>query len=334
MRDCELTTMLRKGSIISLSSGALSIALVAMLSCASQANPGSVIGSAKASQQTAAETQAAQSADPSACKGILGRPDTLKASLPGVPKYQKTYVLLLEGSAKEKITSPTSPDLAALPIEINDEPQAIAVTESLHLTNVRRAPVTEQSPAQPLADLAAAKTEAVIIWGPLAGAGLIDLGLEDKVAVFSVDRPRDPPAEFSVRATGAADECASAIADDLDSFAVLPAELLVPISIRSILGTAAPVFSMQDAREGEQGFEQNCARCHGSHAVADPTLAPVDLLRSIRRFQFVGFKYIVLNGRPQKSMPPLRGTVPEEQIPLIFQYLQARSKNLLTASSQ
>ena len=194
--------MPRNGSIISLSSGALSIALAAILSFASQANPASGMGSAKASQQTAAETQAARSADPSACKGILGRPDTLKASLPGVPKYQKTFVLLLAGSAKEKITSPTSPDLADLPIEINDEPQAIGVTESLHLTNVRRAPVTEQSPVQPLADLAAAKTEAVIMWGPLAGAGLIDLGLEDKVAVFSVDRPRDPPAEFGVPVTG------------------------------------------------------------------------------------------------------------------------------------
>jgi cytochrome c553 len=315
--------MSRNSSIISLRSGMLSIAVVALLSFAPPAEPWSAMGPAKASQQTAAE--------PSACKGILSRPDKLMASLPAVPKYQKTYVLLLAGHAKDKITSPTSPDLAGLPIEINDEPQAIAVTESLHLANVRRVPVTGQSPAQPLVDLAAAKTEAAIMWGPLAGAGLIDLGLEDKVAVFSVDRPRDPPTEFGEHAAGPADDCASAIADDLDSFGVLPAELLVPVSIRSILGAPAPIFSMEDARRGEEAFEQNCAKCHGSHAVADPTLAPVDLLRSIRRFQFVGFKYIVMNGRQQKGMPPLRGTVSEDQIASVYQYLRARSKSLLPA---
>jgi mono/diheme cytochrome c family protein len=40
-----------------------------------------------------------------------------------------------------------------------------------------------------------------------------------------------------------------------------------------------------------------------------------------------------MNGRPQKGMPPLRGTVSEEQIALIFQYLQARSKNLITVTA-
>jgi cytochrome c553 len=323
MRDCELSTMLRNSSTISLRSGLFSTAVVALLSFAPLANPESVMAPAKASQQTAAE--------PSSCKGILSRPDKLMASLLAVPKYQKTYVLLLAGNAKNKITSPTSPDLADIPIEIDDEPQAIAVTESLHLTNVRRVPVTGQSLAQPLVDLAAAKTEAAIMWGPLAGAGLIDLGLEDKVAVFSVDRPRDPPTEFGEHAAVPADACASAIADDLDSFGVLPAELLVPVSIRSILGSPAPIFSMEDALRGEQAFEQNCARCHGSHAVADPTLAPVDLLRSIRRFQFVGFKYIVMNGRQQKGMPPLRGTISEDQIASVYQYLRARSKKLLPA---
>lgn len=114
--------MSRNGSIISFRSRMLSIAVVALLSFARPANPASDMGPAKASQQTAAE--------PSACKGILNRPDKLMASLPAVPKYQKTYVLLLAGRAKDKVTSPTSPDLAGLPIEINDEPQAIAVMKA------------------------------------------------------------------------------------------------------------------------------------------------------------------------------------------------------------
>jgi cytochrome c553 len=258
----------------------------------------------------------------------------LKQSLRRVPKYQRTYVLVVGGSARDKITTPASPGLAEFSVEINDQPSAIAIAADLHLTNVHRVPMTEQSPIQPLVDLAAGKTDAAILWGPLAGIGLIDLGLEDKVAVFSVDRPKAPPGPFNVQQETQPDACAAAIADDLDSFGVLPAELLVPVNMRSLLDTPTPVFSMQGARQGEQAFQQICARCHGQHAVADYTLAPVDLLHSIRRFQFIGFKYIVLNGRPQKGMPPLRGTVSEEQIALIFQYLQARSKHELTASSE
>jgi Cytochrome C oxidase, cbb3-type, subunit III len=167
-----------------------------------------------------------------------------------------------------------------------------------------------------------------------AGAAIIDLGLDDKVSIYSVDRPKPAPAELSGAPGSQANACGAAIADDLDSFGVLPAELLVPVNLRSMLNTPTPVFSMEGAHQGEQVFQQICARCHGQHAVADYTLAPVDLLVSIRRFQFIGFKYIVLNGRSQKGMPPLRGTVTEDQIALIFQYLQARSKHELTASSK
>ncbi len=276
--------------------------------------------------------QDAQATQPSACKGMLAEPDVLKQTLLRVPHYQKTYLLLV--SAQGKITSATSPGLADLAVEINDEPSAVAITQDLHLKNVTRVPATGQSPVQPLVDLAAGKTDGAILWGPLAGIGMIDLGLEDKVSVFSVDRPKDPPPAFAGQPTVQADACAAAIADDLDSFGVLPAELLVPVYIRSMLNTPTPVFSMQNARQGGQVFQQVCARCHGPNAIWDPALAPVNLLKSIRRFQFIGFRYIVMNGRAQKGMPPLRGTVTEDQIALIFQYLQARSKNELTASSK
>jgi cytochrome c553 len=279
------------------------------------------------------ETQDAQAPPPSACKGILAQPDALKNSVRRVPKYQKTYVLVVGASAQSQVTGPTSPALAGMNVEIYDEPAAIAITQDLHLTKVTRVSVTEQSPVQPLVDLAAGKADAVIMWGPLAGAGIIDLALDDKVSIYSVDRPKNAPAAYGSPETPP-DACASAIADDLDSFGVLPAELLVPVNMRSMLGTPTPVFTMQDAELGGQAFEQICARCHGAHAVADKTLAPVDLLVSIRRFQYIGFKYIVLNGRPQKGMPPLRGTVSEDQIALIYQYLVARSKNKLTASSK
>jgi mono/diheme cytochrome c family protein len=111
---------------------------------------------------------------------------------------------------------------------------------------------------------------------------------------------------------------------------VLPAELLVPVNIRTLLTRRAPAFSLAAAREGGPLFNQSCSKCHGPDAVADPHgLAPVDLRISTPRFTYPGFLYIILNGRPDRSMPPLRGTVTEDQIALIYQYLRARSQRLL-----
>jgi mono/diheme cytochrome c family protein len=39
-------------------------------------------------------------------------------------------------------------------------------------------------------------------------------------------------------------------------------------------------------------------------------------------------------GRPEKGMPPLRGTVTEDQIARIYQYLKARSNSLLPDGSE
>jgi len=240
---------------------------------------------------------------------------------------------VLSGAAKDKVPTPTSPALLDLPVEINDDPQSAAIAADLHLTNVKRVPITAESPVQPLVDLSTGKTDAAIVWAPLAGAGMIELALEDKINIFSVDRPKDPPPPFSETTSDSENACAAAIADDIDSFGVLPAELLVPVHLRAMLNTPTPVFKMENAEKGQVVFQRVCARCHGQYAIRDPTLAPVDLLVSIRRFQFIGFKYIVMNGRSQKGMPPLRGTVSERQIALVFQYLQARSKGLLKAGT-
>lgn len=288
---------------------------------------------AEAKALPAGSMQDAQASQASPCKGELAAPDALRQTLRRVPKYQRTYVLVVGPNAQANVTSPTSPALPNLAIEIDDEPSSVAIAEDLHLTNVRRVPLTEQSPAQALIDLGAGKTDAAILWGPLAGVGLLDLSLDDKVSVFSVDRPKDAPAPFNAEPQTQPDACAAAATDLLDSFGVLPAELLVPVNIRSLLNTPTPVFSMDNARLGGIAFQQICSRCHGPNAVWDKTLAPVNLLFSIRRFQYIGFKYIVMNGRPTKGMPPLRGTVSEEQIALIFQYLQARSKNLITVTA-
>jgi hypothetical protein len=313
-----------------LSGAFLLIMVVALL-----ALPG-FIGTNLSARATAAQPAAAiqdQAAQASPCKGILAQPDALKKMLPGVPKYQKTYVLVLGGSAKDKITSATSPDIQNLSVEINDDPESAAIASDLHIANVQRVKASDQSPAQPIVDLGAGKTDAVIMWGPLAGAALSDLGLEDKTSIYSVDRPQTAPAPYTGAWTGNADPCAASISDDLDSFGVLPGELLVPVHIRDLFHTPTPTFTMKGAESGQQAFQQICARCHGQYAVWDRSLAPVNLLISIRRFQFIGFKYIVMNGRPQKGMPPLRGTVSDDQIGLIYQYLVARSKHQLAAGT-
>ena len=116
---------------------------------------------------------------------------------------------------------------------------------------------------------------------------------------------------------------------------MLPAELLVPVDIRALLTRQAPRFSLEAARAGQPLFNQVCSKCHGANAVADPKgLAPVDLRTSVPRFTYPGFLYIILNGRPEKGMPPLRGTVTEEQVAVIYQYLKARSNSLLPNGSK
>ena len=172
----------------------------------------------KASASSAPLQDAQAAPDPATCKGILQQPAALKNALFATPKYQSTYVLVLSGSAKDKITSPTPSALADLPIEIIDEPETNSIAQDLHLQNVQRVPANEASPVQPLVDISSGKTEAAIIWGPLAGAGLIDLALEDKVSLFSIDRPKDPPAIYAGGSYTAA-PCSAAIADDLDLLA-------------------------------------------------------------------------------------------------------------------
>jgi hypothetical protein len=263
-----------------------------------------------------------------ACKGISAQHDKLVGAVAGVVTYRSTYVLVLSDRASAQIKSPTDPALQSLEIGIQQSTPAVEVANALYLTKLKLYPTDSSSPGAPLSDLAAGKIDAAIMWAPLAAALALDLGIDDKISIYSVDRPRDPPVEYSVQ-NSPPDSCTAAINDELEGGGVLPAELLVPVNIRSLLGQRAPSIDLKAATAGGKVYGEVCAKCHGVNAVWDPALAPVDLLRSVRRFQFVGFKYIVMNGRPQKGMPPLRGTISEDQIASVFQYLRARSMKLL-----
>jgi mono/diheme cytochrome c family protein len=289
-------------------------------------------------------------ADPASCKGLLSQPSRVAGVLSLVPKYGSTYVLVVPQRLAEQVPNPGAPGLKTIEVGIHGGTASVDVARALGLTRVREYALDLEAAARPLQDVKDQKLDAAIVWAPLAGLALLELGLDDQVAVFAVDRPRDPPAALRAPAPagtagtpgtagtsgipGILDPCAAAIADDLDASGVLPAELLVPVDIRTLLSRRAPAFSLASAREGGPLFNQSCSKCHGPDAVADPHgLAPVDLRISAPRFTYPGFLYIILNGRPDKSMPPLRGTVTEDQIALIYQYLKARSQRLLPGGS-
>jgi len=273
--------------------------------------------------------------DPAACIGLLSQPAKLAGVLSLVPKYGSTYVLVVPQRLAEQVPKPDAPGLKTIEVGIHSGTAGVDAARALGLTRVREYALDLESAAQPLQEVKDQKLDAAIVWAPLVGLALIELGLDDQVAVFAVDRPRDAPAPLRAPATpGTIEPCAAAIADDLDSNGVLPAELLIPVDIRTLLSIRAPAFSLAAAREGAPLFNQACSKCHGPDAVADPHgLAPVDLRISAPRFSYRGFLYIILNGRPEKSMPPLRGTVTEDQIALIYQYLRARSQKLLPGGS-
>jgi mono/diheme cytochrome c family protein len=276
-------------------------------------------------------------ADPASCQGLLSQPARVAGVLSLVPKYGSTYVLVVPQRLAEQVPNADAPGLKTIEVGIQGDP-AGDIARALGLTRVREYALDLGAAAQPLQDVKDQKLDAAIVWAPLAGLALIELGLDDQVAVFAVDRPRDAPAALHAPAApgtpGTIAPCAAAIADDLDADGVLPAELLVPVNIRTLLSRRAPAFNLAAAREGGPLFNQSCSKCHGPDAVADPHgLAPVDLRISTPRFTYPGFLYIILNGRPDKSMPPLRGTVTEDQIALIYQYLKARSQKLLPGGS-
>jgi mono/diheme cytochrome c family protein len=279
--------------------------------------------------------QTPPASDPATCRGLLSQPARVAGVLSLVPKYGSTYVLVVPQRLAEQVPKPDAPGLKTIEVGIHGGTAGVDIARALGLTRVRAYALDLGAAAQPLQDVKDQKLDAAIVWAPLAGLALIELGLDDQVAVFAVDRPRDAPAALHATAApgtpGTIDLCAAAIADDNG---VLPAELLVPVNIRTLLPRRAPAFSLGAAREGGPLFNQACSKCHGPDAVADPHgLAPVDLRISTPRFTYPGFLYIILNGRPDKSMPPLRGTVTEDQIALIYQYLKARSQKLLPGGS-
>jgi hypothetical protein len=269
----------------------------------------------------------AQETAPAPCHGVFDKPDRVAGILSAVPRYGSTYVLVIPDRLAEKIPGPTAPGVANLEVGVHADGEGADAARAIGIRHIHTYP--PGSLLQPLRDIADSKLDAAVLWAPLAGLGITELGLDQgQVSLFAIDKPHNAPP--SLRAARISDPCADVVLNALNVSGVLPAELLVPVSIRTFIGIPAPPFDLGRAHEGAPIFEENCARCHGSAAIADPKgLAPVDLRISIQRFSYAGFRYIVLNGRPSRSMPPLRGTVSNEQIDLIYLFLKARSLKMI-----
>src|SRR4030088_497200 len=139
-----------------------------------------------------AQTQPA--ADPVSCKGLLSQPARLAGVLSLVPKYGSTYVLVVPQRLAEQVPNPDAPGLMTIEVGIQGRTAGADVARALGLTRIREYPLDLAAPAQLLQDVKDQKLDAAILWAPLAGLALIELGLDDQVAVFAVDRPRDAPA--------------------------------------------------------------------------------------------------------------------------------------------
>jgi mono/diheme cytochrome c family protein len=278
-----------------------------------------------APRQIGASVQEAPSAS-EACQSLTGSLDQIAATLSTVPRYGSTYVLVLSAGAGEDVTSLDAPALKTAEIAVQDGTAGAAMVQAKGL-KPRPYPLNRESLEKPLADLLGGGAVAAVLWAPLAALGIDHLDPAGTLRMVNVGGPEPPPAAFAAASAGTPDPCAVNLAGLIEANGVVPAELRVPADIRKLIGRPPPPRDPEAARQGAAFFAQQCAQCHGSHAVAQTgALAPVDLLRSVRRFQYAGFEYIVLNGRPKNGMPPLRGTLSAPQIASIYQYVRARSR--------
>ena len=124
--------------------------------------------------------QAQAAPDPSACKGLLATPDRIPPVLSGVPKYASTYVLVIPQRVATTVPAADAPALKEIEVGIQSGTPAVAVAGALGLTKIREYRLDLASAGQPLRDIADEKLDAAIMWAPLAGLAIIELGLEER----------------------------------------------------------------------------------------------------------------------------------------------------------
>ena len=102
-----------------------------------------------------------------------------------------------------------------------------------------------------------------------------------------------------------------------------------------LLAFSAAVAEAQEARpvsaseyEGWRQYNVHCARCHGQDALPNPVAA--DLLASLASGGPAAdqgtFTRIVMEGRPERGMPALKGSVEPAQVEAMYAYLKGRAE--------
>ncbi len=268
-----------------------------------------------------------------ACEGALDRGEALPALLAAVPKYGGTYVLAYtEDNAAAVADLANAADFTVA--GYSGSP-ALAIGAEQLGRPLDAVAYDAAQPAKLIDDVLAGSVGGAIVWAPLAGlaAGILDF--DYALSLKTLGLPTDAPPFFAGTAGG--DEqaaCADEIRGLLEGYGVIAAEQLVPLDIKTLLALAPLPRDHDLALEGDAMYATHCARCHGPEGVAATgALAPVDLVRSVRRFSWPGFLYIVLNGRQQNGMPGFRGSLERGQVERIYQYVRERAHGTIQPSA-
>ena len=238
------------------------------------------------------------------CEGLLAEEvDLLAATLGQVPNYVSTYVLIYPDTVSDGLENVDSAALKELRIAVYDGSPASAIADRAQL-DAQVYPFSAGSAGKIIEDLLDGETDVGILWAPLAGLGALELDFNYELSMRTSGPPAPPPPALQSIATSetSGTACATEVGGLLDGYSVVPAEKLVPLDIRELLALQPPARDLAAAYRGADLFSQHCAKCHGPEAVAvRSVLAPVDLLISVSRFSYIGFSYIVLNGRSQRG---------------------------------
>jgi mono/diheme cytochrome c family protein len=264
-----------------------------------------------------------------ACEGALDGGDALPSVLAAVPKYGGTYVLAYLEERADVVVDLASASDFSFATYAGSPAQAIG-TETLGREPMSVAYDPTQ-PAKLVDDVLAGSIDGAILWAPLAGlaAGILDF--DYALSLKTLGLPSAPP-PFALGAAPAEDQaaCADEIRGLLEGYGVIAAEQLVPLDIKTLLALGPLPRDHDQAAAGDSLYATHCARCHGPEGVAATgALAPVDLVRSVRRFSWPGFLYIVLNGRQQNGMPGFRGSLERGQVERIYQYVRERAQGTI-----
>jgi hypothetical protein len=133
-----------------------------------------------------------QTADEAAtpCRGLDAA--RMGAVLRGVPRYGATYVLIVPERLAETIPDAKAPGVKDLHVGVQGGSAAGDAARAIGITNITSYDDSTGSPHRLLQDVSSGTIDAAVLWAPLAGLGIVDLGLDGAVSAYSLRRPRIP----------------------------------------------------------------------------------------------------------------------------------------------